>query len=709
MRSAGVKAGIGTRFVYDGEIIEIVELHTVEGEPEAMTKDLRTGVLRRIALGQLMFSDRSCVLNDDLLPNLTERDSMCAAVTWDAAPESARREARVRAAHVREILTGYRSGNALTALAHEPRAAYRGEAPLGERVAAKAHELQCGLRTVERWISKYRRDGEVGLLAVKAVQPDVCIQRFEVFEQTALEIMIEHTDYSRPSQDHVIAHARARIRLRYGDGVALPSRATAYRILERLERRHPIFHGSSKRNRDIAARSLQAYGKLHPARPGEYTLMDTTPLDVFAMDPQTLRWVSVELTVAMDWYSRCITGLRLTPVSTKAVDAAAVLYQCFRPAPAWRDWPADAVWPPHGVPKSVLVEVDALDPASVFTASPAIAPETVVVDHGKIYVGEVLTSVCRQMGISIQPAKVRQARDKGPVERFFRTIREGFLQELPGYKGPDVYSRGLSPESDAYFFLDELEALLREWVACVYHRRPHDGVGEAGLWALGMSPVQMFEHGIARSGYLQVPRDPNLAYHFLPVHWRRIKHYGVEVNGRIYRATVLVDYVGCRSPYTERDGKWPFHANPDDIRQIYFFDLHHTQTWYVLMWTHASLLTAPMNEDGLVFARDLARAKHRVFDDQLALAELLERRNLTQGRTPAERRAALRICREQSSLEIDLAAAVDVNVLPQANRVLGGIDPAQAAAEEAASFTDDLDDVPFAADGGIYDDVLEDL
>lgn len=53
--------------------------------------------------------------------------------------------------------------------------------------------------------------------------------------------------------------------------------------------------------------------------------MDTTHLDVFAIDPHTLRWVDVDLTVGMDWYSRCITGLRLTPVSTTAIDAASVL------------------------------------------------------------------------------------------------------------------------------------------------------------------------------------------------------------------------------------------------------------------------------------------------------------------------------------------------------------------------------------------------
>ena len=35
----------------------------------------------------------------------------------------------------------------------------------------------------------------------------------------------------------------------------------------------------------------------------------------------------------MDWYSRCITGLRLSPVSTKAIDAAAVLYQVIPAGP----------------------------------------------------------------------------------------------------------------------------------------------------------------------------------------------------------------------------------------------------------------------------------------------------------------------------------------------------------------------------------------
>ncbi|MFE2584584.1 DciA family protein [Streptomyces sp. NPDC059378] len=104
----------------------------------------------------------------------------------------------------------------------------------------------------------------------------------------------------------------------------------------------------------------------------------------------------------------------------------------------------------------MLVEAEAVHGPVTGVWGPKVAPETLIVDHGKIYVSAHLTSVCRRMGISVQPARLRTGRDKGPVERFFRTLREDLLQRLPGYKGPDIHSRGLNPEKDAFFFHHEL-------------------------------------------------------------------------------------------------------------------------------------------------------------------------------------------------------------------------------------------------------------
>lgn len=103
-------------------------------------------------------------------------------------------------------------------------------------------ELDIGFRTIQRWTKLYLEQGEVGLISIKAVQPELGSKTFELFEHAALDIMIEHTEASKPSQNYVIDHARARLIATYGaDVVPSPSRATAYRILDKLERKHPTF------------------------------------------------------------------------------------------------------------------------------------------------------------------------------------------------------------------------------------------------------------------------------------------------------------------------------------------------------------------------------------------------------------------------------------------------------------------------------------
>lgn len=198
----------------------------------------------------------------------------------------------------------------------------------------------------------------------------------------------------------------------------------------------------------------------------------------------------------------------------------------------------------------------------------------------------------------------------------------------------------------------------------------------------------MFAHGVARAGYIQAPRDPTLAYQFLRVEWRTVQHDGVVIGKRTYRGDVLGwGYVGSQSPYAERGGLWPFHIDPDDITRIYFYDLNHSKQWYPLIWTQAPRWNGPLNEDGLAFARKIAASKYRHFDDQLALAELLERRKLSQGATMAERRTALRVSREQSTLATDARGAVGIDDLPTVRRLR------TLPESEDVVFVDDLDEI----------------
>ena len=702
MTSAAVRIGVGTRLVHDGELVEIVEIHPGQAGTDVVFKGTSKQTFSRARLNELLVSDRTRVIPDSEGPRSDDEFELSGIVLAQLS-DVERQEMIERAAHIREVLTGFRSGSEELALRGEPRSEYRADVPLSRRYASKAAELGVGVRTIERWVQQFQMNGEAGLAPKGDRRSGGLGAKVDPrWTETAIEVMVEHKDQSRPSQTMVITRTNARVIARFGECVVeLPSRATAFRVLAELENRYPTFRLSTKRNRDIAERPEGVYGKLRPTRPGEYLLMDTTRLDVFALDPITLRWVQAELTVGMDWYTRCVTGIRVTPVSTKSVDAAAVLFEAYRPRPAGKDWPAHAVWPEHGIPRSVLVDVDAIGGPLVGAAGPAIVPETVVIDHGKIYVSDHLTSVCQRMGISIQPARLRTGRDKGPVERFFRTIREDLLQALPGYKGPDVHCRGLDPESEAFFYLDELEAIIREWVAVVYHHRPHDSLVDPHVPGLQMSPAMMFEHGIARGGYIEAPRDRDLAYEFLKADWRKIQHYGVDIGGRRYNGPALNPYRNVTSPYTGKaKGRWPIHHDPDDITRVYFRDPE-TRKWHMLMWEHAASMEMPLSEDALAFARKLAASKYTYPDDRLAVADLLERWNLGLGSTVAERRMALRLSREAVLLD-EHEKQDEVATLPSVARVLATADP-PAIDEHGDGMLDEPD--PEVGD----DDAEEDL
>ena len=678
MRGAGVRLGIGSRVAFDGEIYEITEwLPGTIGTDVVLTGATSAC---RMSLVALLTGDRVKLLADNPGPSPDDHGA-AAAITLLDLSEDEMQQVRHRAEHVRELLFGYRSGSGEVALVGEPRPQYDPSLPLMEKYAAKAAELGVDERTVRRWVKSYIECGEAGLASDWTRVPRHVDPRWS---EAAEQIMVEHTDESKPSKAAVIFQTMKRLERLFGAGsVEEPSRATAYRELERIEKLRPLFGGTTKRNREIAERPKRRYGKLRPTRPGEYVILDTTPLDVFALDPKTLKWVRVELTVAMDWYTRCVVALRLTPVSTKAVDAAALMYQIMRPMPACDSWPSYAVWPEHGMPHEILIDPDQFDRTSKGTAAPALNPESIVIDHGKIYISEHLTSACQRLGISIQPARIRVGRDKGPLERFFRTVREGLLQYLPGYKGPDINARGLDVEDHAFFYIDQLEAILREWVAAVYHHTRHKSLFDPahGSGKITISPAKMYALGITRAGYIEVPRDPQLAYEFLKVEARTIQHYGIQRDHLIYKAKadddILMRLAAMQSPYQGRlKDRWPIHVDPDDITHIY---IRHPETrrWHELDWEHASEYPMAFSQEGLRYFRKVIKDKHGFVDDRLALDAMFTRWNLGVGLSVQERRMALRMAREDAALSHQVSTN-DANVvldLPSVKETLS-TDPA---------------------------------
>ena len=139
-----------------------------------------------------------------------------------------------------------------------------------------------------------------------------------------------------------------------------------------------------------------------------------------------------------------------------------------------------------------------------------------MVDHGKIYLSEHLMSACARLGISVQPARRLPGHRQGPPwNAGSGPSASSCWPRCPATRDRTSTGAARTPSSEAFYFLDELEQVIRRWTAECYHRQPHSGLCVPEVPGLEVSPLEMFAHGIARAGYLQVPARADLALDFL--------------------------------------------------------------------------------------------------------------------------------------------------------------------------------------------------
>ncbi|MDT3444004.1 Mu transposase C-terminal domain-containing protein [Pseudofrankia sp. BMG5.37] len=256
----------------------------------------------------------------------------------------------------------------------------------------------------------------------------------------------------------------------------------------------------------------------------------------------------------------------------------------------------------------------------------------------------------------------------------------------------------------------------------VYHRRPHESLVDPHLPGLAMSPLQRFSHGVARAGRIDLPADATLALQLLPVRWRTIQHYGVEIDGLRYSGAVVAKYANRASGYKTigagaRGGKWPFAMDPDDRRRIFFQDPE-DGVWHILVWEHAADLDLPLSGDALAYAKGLAARSAGAPDLERALVDLLAAWNVGLAANRTERRIALRTATERAALQVappddpvELPAVRGLLLAQQLDAVASHEPPRSPPAEDLGDddSDDDLDDAEDGTGGDdFYADALAD-
>jgi hypothetical protein len=269
---------VGCRVVWDGELWDVASI-------DGGWATLRHLSGRSVGVSLRELAERAAPA-DGSFAELVEGTG----AVLDAMGDDERSELVGRLGHIREVLTGYRSGDASQAAPGEPRAAYVPGTSLMDRYRAKAEELQVSEITVRRMVAAYQADGVIGLVDARRHKPVNPLGRVDIrWLDTARALLTEHVGESQPPRHLFIDKVAARVNQVHGkDTVPMPSESTARRALRELTAGSNAFSGSAKGKRSIATRLETPYGRLRPTRPGEYVILDTTRLDVFAMEALTL-------------------------------------------------------------------------------------------------------------------------------------------------------------------------------------------------------------------------------------------------------------------------------------------------------------------------------------------------------------------------------------------------------------------------------------
>lgn len=136
-------------------------------------------------------------------------------------------------------------------------------------------------------------------------------------------------------------------------------------------------------------------------------------------------------------------------------------------------------------------------------------PRKLYVDNGSAFRSHHLELVTASLGIALIHATPYTPQGKGKIERFFRTVRSGFL-----YDAPTTH-------------IDALNAAFATWLQESYHQRKHSATGQtpfgrftAHIHCLRMAPNDIKDHFRARAR-------------------RRVaKDRTVTLDGRLYEAPV---------------------------------------------------------------------------------------------------------------------------------------------------------------------------
>ena len=249
------------------------------------------------------------------------------------------------------------------------------------------------------------------------------------------------------------------------------------------------------------------------SRVNEIWQMDHTVLNILVVDTDSKVIIGQPyITVAIDQYSRCVTGFYITFEPPSYLSVARCLEHAISPKTYVTTTHPEVVndWPCHGTPERILV------------------------DNGAEFHSTSLTHACALLGIHIDYAGRKAPWTKGIIERMMKIVNHSFTHKIQGTTFSNFLDRG---EYDATKFAvvpyDVFVKAFHKFIIDVLLRDVHKGIRDI--------PVSRWINGAQEWPVLLPPRREDLRFLLSKQAGpRQLQHYGIDFLGLRYYSPDLI-------------------------------------------------------------------------------------------------------------------------------------------------------------------------
>ena len=199
-------------------------------------------------------------------------------------------------------------------------------------------------------------------------------------------------------------------------------------------------------------------------------------------------------------------------------------------------------------------------------------PRTLVIDNGLEFKNNYIQNAALELNMTLQFAQPRVPEMKPFIERFFRTLNDNFIHELPGTtrSSPSQLAEGEIPAQNATLTFPLLKEIFIKYIVEVYHRQVHSSIHT--------TPEKQWRKHKIFSPELTPLSTQATKYLLAKTTERKLKRNGFELHSIIYSSPELNEIYMSLSPQNKKKS-FKIKYNTKDINEISVLIDEKKQLW----------------------------------------------------------------------------------------------------------------------------------